>query len=79
MRPESVQALGTIARARLWEDGAVILFLNRSMQVECVPLSEVRLDASPEEDAIRALQARNYDDEQLVSYLKGRDARNQLK
>ena len=76
--PASTEALGTIARARLWEDGAVIFFLNRADQVETAPLREVQLDGLPEERAVQALLAKGYDDDALVSYLRARDARLHL-
>jgi hypothetical protein len=76
--PAATEVLGTIARARLWEDGCVTFFLNVQGQVETAPLYEVQLDALPEAEAISRLQAKNYVQEQLINYLKGRDARSRL-
>lgn len=76
--PESTNVLGTIAKARLWEDGFVCMHFNSDQQVEVVPLREVQLDGAPEQDAIRELMAKGYEQAALIAYLKAREARLRL-
>jgi hypothetical protein len=78
MAPEVTTLLGTLSKARLWEDGFVCLHFNSNQQVECVQLHEVQTDALPEAEAINCMLKRSYDQPALVAFLKGRDARLRL-
>ncbi len=62
----------------LQERGIVVLFLNSNGNVEICPPEEYTLDALPQEDALVALLEKNYSDEQLTAYLKGRNSRLRL-
>lgn len=74
-QPESVLSIGAVAVAQLRAKGQVLFFLNAQDEVEIADPQELALDALPEKEAIQALLERGYDDERLVTYLKGREAR----
>lgn len=52
------------------------LFINSNGEVEICPPGEVGLDGLPEDAALSILIDRQYTDEQLAVYLRGREARS---
>ena len=75
--PEAVFALGLLCSQALQQRGEVHLHLNSQGIVEVIPLGELELDILPEQVALQALIAQQYTDNQLESYLQGREARLQ--
>ena len=73
--PEAVLTLGAVVVRVLQERGVVSLFVNLKGAIELCPQSEIELDGLPEEEAIRTLVTRDYTDDLVVEYLKGRNAR----
>jgi hypothetical protein len=72
---EAVLSLGLVVVRELSHKGMATVFLNADGQVEICPFGEMALDIMPQEEALAILLDRNYSDEQLVAYLKGRKAR----
>ena len=71
----AVIALGLSVAKHLMTYGVCELYLGPDGRVQIARPGEVSLDALPEDQAIRELQGRGYDEDELVEYLKGRDAR----
>lgn len=75
---EAVLGVGLVVVKELQERGIVTVFVNTGGEVEiCLP-GEYALDALPEDEALTTLLENNYSDEQLMAYLKGRNARARL-
>lgn len=72
---ESVLTLGLLVARELLERGVVTVFLNSKGDAELAGLGEVELDGLPQEDALGILLDKGYDDEQLMAYVIGRQAR----
>jgi hypothetical protein len=72
---EAVITLGALAVRALQQHGVVTIFMNQEGVAEICAPGEIELDAFPEADAIGVLLDRGYQDEQLVAYLRGREAR----
>lgn len=62
----------------LQEHGRVSLYINRDDQVEIIPPGELELDSIPEEEAINMLVERGSSEDDIVSYLKGREDRDRM-
>jgi hypothetical protein len=71
-------ALGKLAAQHLVDHGLVQFFMSSTGEVELVPLPEITADWLPEDEAVPALVAQGYSEEQLVEYLKRRDLRHLL-
>jgi hypothetical protein len=72
---EAVLTLGALAAKKLLEDEAVVLHLGQDGVVQVCPLHEVQLDGLEEDEALKRLLDRGYNDDGLIEYLKGRTAR----
>lgn len=75
---EAVLSLGLVVAKELLEHGIATVFLNSDGEVEVCPPGEYPLDALPQEEALATLLDGNYSDEQMIAYLKGRNARARL-
>lgn len=73
--PEAVFQLGLLCSQMLQARGEVQLHINQQGEVELIPIGECELDILPEQAALQALVAMNYTDNQLLSYLQGREQR----
>ena len=72
-------ALGvTIAQSLVAKEIAVV-FINDSGEVELCPPLEIYMDNLDEESAISFLLDKEYSDEQLLAYLKGRRTREGIR
>lgn len=67
--------LGALAVRVLQEHGVVSMFVSSDGKIELCPPGEIELDVLDEQEAISKLTERGYGESQMVSYLKGRDAR----
>lgn len=76
---QGLYSLGLVAARHLLERGICALFLDANGQVEIAGPGEFGLDALPEEQAIQELAAMKVSDDDIATYLKGRDARIQHK
>lgn len=72
---ESVLTLGALAVRFLQERGIVTLFVALDGTVQICPPAELLLDALTEDDAIARLLEMGRDENGIISYLKGREAR----
>jgi hypothetical protein len=70
-----ITAIGTIAARELLTRGSCVLFINSRGSVELVPYHEITLDALSDDQAIQKLLSLGYTDQQLLTYLGGRDTR----
>lgn len=68
-------ALGLIVARQLLEYGESTVYLDEDGFVAVAAPGEVGLDALPEEMAINQLVGQGWTDEEVASYLRGRDAR----
>jgi hypothetical protein len=68
-------ALGAIALAAIKNHGCVTFFVSLEGKVEFCPPWESALDSVESTTALRTLLDRDYTDEQLENYLRGRAAR----
>jgi hypothetical protein len=75
-KPNGVFALGITVAKDLAESNLSILFINLDGEVERCSYAEILLDAEGEEHAINQLLNREYTDEMIIMYLKGRKARH---
>lgn len=71
----AITALGLNAAKQLGLYGIVCLHLDVNGYVCVARPGEVTLDALPEPEALLHLTSQGYGDEELIEYLKGRDAR----
>ena len=71
----NILAIGALAARTLFDEGQVTLFIGLNGEVELAKKGEVELDSMEELKSINTLKERNYSDEDLILYLKGRDAR----
>lgn len=76
---EAVLSLGLIVVRELFDRGVATVFINSSGDVELIPPGEIELDGLTQEDALAVLLDREYNDEQLMAYVKGRTAREALR
>lgn len=67
--------LGTLVVSQLSTKGTAFFYLDENDYIAFAPAEEFLLDAVPEPMAIQTLLDRGYDDNQLKTYLQGRDAR----
>ena len=74
---DAVLTLGALVVRALQETGVATLFVNTKGEIEFCPRGELELDGLTEEEAIQRLLEKSYDDAQIVTYLKGREARGQ--
>jgi hypothetical protein len=72
---QATAVLGVLATQHLSQYGVCTFYKALDGTLLVAPAGEVTLDALPEHMAVRELGERGYTDEQLVEYLKGRDAR----
>lgn len=72
---QATAVLGVLATKHLSLYGAVCFYQALDGTIQVAPPGEVTLDALPEPMAIQELTKRGYKDDQLIEYLKGRDAR----
>lgn len=76
---ESIMLLGALLVKQLQIRGACTFFVNLQGVIELSNPTELALDSHPEDQAILLLvRDHQYTDEQLVSYLRGREARLSL-
>jgi len=75
----SIVALGAVAAKELTIKREVAFFVDRQGQVQIIPVSELLLDAIPEQMAIQAMIDQNIKDSGIEIYLRGRDARMKLR
>lgn len=75
---EAVLSVGLVVVKELQERGIVTVFVNSDGDIEVCPPGEHALDAIPEDEALTTLLEGNYSDEQLMAYMKGRNARARL-
>ncbi len=73
--PGAVVGLGMVLAAELEKKGIVVVFFNEAGILELCPVLELQLDVYPQEEAVRHLLAQGYNDEMLITYLKGRAVR----
>lgn len=71
----AVLSLGLIVVKELDERGVATVFINEAGEVELALPGELELDALEEDQALGVLMDRGYEDEQLLAYLRGRNAR----
>ena len=71
----AVLSLGLIVVKELDERGVATVFINEDGEVELALPGEIELDELPEDQAMDMLLDRNYEEEQIVAYLRGRTAR----
>ncbi len=76
---EALWTLGTLAVRQLQDHGVVTIFVGAEGEILVALPGELELDGTPEAIAIEALLERGYDEDQLISYLKGRDIRKERK
>jgi hypothetical protein len=67
--------LGFIVARQLMEYGESTVYLDAEGFVAVAAPGEIALDSLPEEMAITTLAAKEWTDEEIADYLKGRDAR----
>ena len=67
--------LGLIVARQLMEYGESTIYLDAEGFVAIAAPGEVSLDSLPEEMAINTLVGRQWTDDEIAVYLKGRDAR----
>ena len=72
---QATAVLGVLATKHLSQYGICTFYRATDGSIQVAPPGEVTLDALPEPMAIRELTDRGYTEEQLIEYLKGRDAR----
>ncbi len=74
---QSVLVLGTLTVKQLRGRGVCSYFVNLQGEVELAHPVEFAMDYLPEDQALRILlHQHKYTDEQLMAYLKGREARS---
>lgn len=73
--PRALAALGMVAARALRNSGICSLFINEKGEVEVILPGELECDGLSEDEAIRVLTQRGHNEEQLISYLRGRDVR----
>jgi hypothetical protein len=74
---EGTVLLGALALKQLLVRGQCTFFINKQGVIELANPVELALDAHPESYAIHVLsQEHQYTDDQLVAYLRGREARS---
>ena len=73
---QATAALGVIATQHLALHGMVCLYTTADGIIQVAPPGEVTLDAVPEPMAIQELVDRGYTEDEMIEYLKGRDARS---
>lgn len=71
----ALAVIGGLAIRSLLEYGQFGCFLNPAGNVELAPVTELVLDSLSEEAAIQVLLERGQPDDQVIRYLKGREAR----
>lgn len=67
--------LGFIVARQLMEYGESTLYLDAEGFVAVAAPGEIALDSLPEEMAINTLVSKEWSDEEVADYLRGRDAR----
>jgi len=72
---QATAVLGVLATKHLSVYGVCCFYTALDGTIQVAPPGEVTLDALPEPMAIQELTDRGYKEEQLIEYLKGRDAR----
>jgi hypothetical protein len=72
---QATAALGVLATKHLALHGVVSFYTALDGTIQVALPGEVTLDGIPETMAIQELTAKGYSQEDLVEYLKGRDAR----
>lgn len=75
---EAVLGVGLVVVKELQERSIVTVFVNEDGEVEICPPGEHTLDVLSQEDALNTLLDRNYSDEQLMAYIRGRTTRLRL-
>lgn len=70
--------MGLVVVKELHERGMATIFINSDGEVELCPPREIELDGLVQEDALGILLDRGYTDDQLLAYLKGRKAREEM-
>lgn len=76
---QALAAVGILVVKALLENGIASLFINADGEVEVILPGELECDGLEEGEAIRVLTAKGYSDQQMVAYLKGRDARIKMR
>ena len=71
----ALAVIGGLAIRSLLEYGQFGCFLNPANNLELAPVTELVLDSLPEEAAIQTLLDRGQPDDQVLRYLRGREAR----
>tara|TARA_R110002096_G_scaffold203845_1_gene389246 strand:- start:305 stop:592 length:288 start_codon:yes stop_codon:yes gene_type:complete len=72
---QATAVLGVLASAHLSQYRVCTFYVSLDGTIAVAPAGEITLDALPEPMAVRELTDRGYTEEQLIEYLKGRDAR----
>lgn len=72
---QATAVLGVLATKHLSTYRVCCFYVSLDGTIAVAPPGEVTLDALPEPMAIQELTDRGYSDEQLIEYMKGRDAR----
>lgn len=76
---DSIMLMGALCARVLRERGQITLYMGKENTVQQAMPYEVELDLDKEKDALQVLTMCGYTDEQLIDYLKGRDAREQAR
>lgn len=72
---QATAALGVLATKHLALHGVVAFYTALDGTIQIALPGEITLDGIPEQMALQELASRGYSQEDLVEYLKGRDAR----
>jgi len=72
---QATAALGVLATKHLALHGVVSFYTGLDGAIKVALPGEITLDGIPEPMAVQELTSKGYSQEELVEYLKGRDAR----